>query len=74
MATTIFNDDQFMKILKEQLNKEMIMAADPIVKECITKIERTMREAMASRLISLIEGNLSFERMGADLRITIKQK
>jgi hypothetical protein len=69
----IINDQGLSKILFEALNKELTIAAEPVIKEALREIEIKMRERMAACLISYLEQSFSVERFGKDLRIIVKQ-
>lgn len=73
MIATTFDMVSLQKSLVSELNRQMLEAAEPIIQEALKRIEREMRQALAARLIGLIESNMSFERYGTDLRIVIKQ-
>lgn len=73
MTTTTFDMVSLQKSLVSELNQQMLEAAEPIIQEALKRIEREMRQALAARLIGLIESNMSVERYGMDLRIVIKQ-
>lgn len=73
MTATTFDMVSLQKSLVIELNRQMLEAAEPIIQEALKRIEREMRQALAARLIGLIESNMYFERYGTDLRIVIKQ-
>lgn len=73
MIATTFDMVSLQKSLVIELNRQMLEAAEPIIQEALKRIEREMRQALAARLIGLIESNMSVERYGTDLRIVIKQ-
>lgn len=66
-------NDNVLRALKESLNAAMLKAAEPAIQQALKDIERDMREKLAQRLIGLLEQNLSIERYGRDLRVTIRQ-
>lgn len=70
---TLINVDEFARILGKQLNLSMTEAAEPVIQDALAKIEQKMREKMAQMLISFIENDIAFERMGHDIRIIVKQ-
>lgn len=73
MAITDPNHPALLKSLMEALNSEMTLAAEPFIQNSLKEIENEMRKKLASMLIAYIDKNLSIERVGADLRIIIKQ-
>lgn len=73
MIASTFDMVSLQKSLVIELNRQMLEAAEPIIQEALKRIEREMRQALAARLIGLIESNMYFERHGTDLRIVIKQ-
>ncbi len=54
------------------LNKQMLEAAEPIVKEAVAKFETEFRAQLAHKVLSTIQSNYSVERMGQDIRIIVK--
>ncbi len=73
MATNILDREEFSRFFKEELNASMSRVAEPILEKALEDMERTMREQMAQKLISLIENDFVVERMGHDIRITVRQ-
>jgi hypothetical protein len=66
-------ETRYIEHLKAKLNKDMTDAAEPFVQEAIKEVEAAMRKSLASNLIAMIDGSLSCERLGSDLRILIKR-
>lgn len=61
MATDSFiNSELFLQRIREQINGEMLAAAEPLIKEAMEKIERQMRTTLAARLIGSIEQSTHF--------------
>lgn len=69
----LINVDELAKILGKELNKSMTEAAEPLLQDALKKIEQEMRKELAGRLISFIQNDFVFDRMGHDIRIIIKQ-
>jgi hypothetical protein len=61
----------FERVLLEGLNTHLRAAAEPVIQQALKDIEREMRERLAARLISLIETNVSFQRRGQEMVITL---
>lgn len=64
--------ENFLRAIKEEMNEAMQRAAEPIIVEALKKVERAMRERMAVMLVSKIEAMYDMQRIGPDLRITVK--
>ncbi len=71
--TQIISKEYVEKMLFDEINKQMKEAAEPVLQRALAEIEKQMRERMARMLIAHIESDFSVERMGADLRITVRQ-
>lgn len=71
--TSLINHDAFTKYLHENLNKEMLAAAEPFINVALERAEAEMRRKLAQSLISVIEQSFSVERFGTDLRIIVKR-
>jgi hypothetical protein len=73
MMPDLINHDAFKVHLLQSVNEAMKEAAEPVIEKALKEIEITMRETLAQKLISMIDSNISMERYGTDLRITIRQ-
>ena len=73
MKTNFIDTEAFSKYLLQNINKQMLEAAEPILQEALKKLEIRMREKLATNIISLIEQNYSVERCGNDIRIMVSQ-
>lgn len=73
MTGNIINQDALAKHIMEQINKEMLTAAEPAIKAAMENVEKEMRKKMAESLISFVESSFSMERFGPDLRIIVKR-
>lgn len=58
---------KFSKVLREA----MLDAAEPLVQECLVKIDRRLAEVLAEKCVGLIEHSYSLERNGNILRIEV---
>ena len=65
--------DMMAKTITEAVNESMLASAEPFIEKALKDIEIEMRKTCASRLIGLIESNLSIDRFGTDIRVTIRQ-
>lgn len=72
MSTQVsLGDENFVRAMKEQLNAEMLRAAEPVIKRALEEVESAMRKALAARLVGMVDSSVSFERYGNTLRIEI---
>ena len=65
-------EQEFLKVLHEQLNDELIAVAEPFVQEAIKNYERALRRRLGEMVIGMIEQSYSAERMGPNLIITVR--
>lgn len=72
ISTSLINEEYFKQKLVQDLNKALTDAAEPVLQEALNKIERTMREKLASYVVSFIENEFIVERYGQDIRILVK--
>ena len=72
MAMTLLNNESAALILKQQMNKEMVSAAEPLIAAALVDIEATMRKKLGSMVISYLDNYMQVDRYGTDLRIIIK--
>lgn len=75
MANT-FNtphQDLLVRHLLSGVNEALLAAAEPISQDAMQKIEREMREALAAKLISVIEMDIDVFRNERRLVLTINQ-
>lgn len=68
---SLINDEEFSRILKRELNAQMLEAAEPIIKQAIASAETEMRKRLASILVSLVDRSYRMERMGHDLVVRV---
>lgn len=57
-----------------QLNEQMIEVAEPILQKALLDIELKMREKLGATIIQYIDSAMDIERMGTNLRITIRRE
>jgi len=70
MAFTL--DVEFLKDrLIDQLNAQLLEAAEPYVEQALDKIEFVMREKLASNLIALVDQRIDFEQDKHQISIRI---
>jgi len=69
----MLNYEEIASYIKQELEEEITKEAEPIINECLKEVEKLIRERIAQKLIGLIEYQYSMERMGHDLRITVRQ-
>lgn len=66
--------DEFLgRVIKEHLQSELSKAAEPIVQEALAKFEVDIRKRVATVVLAAVEGGYSMERMGPDIRITVRR-
>lgn len=69
MATRVSSDD-FVAALQRAIEQKIHDAASPIIAEACGKLERSVREQVAGIAATIVR-QMSFERLGSDLRITV---
>lgn len=75
MATTIKPGDQLLcESLKQQLNAQMLAAAEPLINSTLVAIERAMRERLAAALIARIDQMVTFHSKERELVVTIRRQ
>lgn len=67
------NDDEF-GILRKHLNNALSEIAEVYIEEKAEELRIRLRKELAAGLISKIESQVSIDRLGTDLRITIRGK
>jgi len=68
----LFDVKSFSQALAERLREEMLTTAEPLVEAAVADIAEQMRKRLAACLVGLIESSYSMERMGTELRITVR--
>lgn len=66
----VINKEALIESLKDQLNRAMIEAAEPIVRQSLEQIEREMRMTLAKYIIARVEESVEVKTMGS--RITFE--
>jgi glutamate racemase len=75
MALTSFiNEEHFVRTLREHLSKEMIEAAEPVIKEAMAQAEREMRKRLGSMVVGLLATHYNVMRDGRDLLIRVQME
>ncbi len=72
MASTLLNNEYAAEILKREMNKEMIAAAEPVIKEALGEVEKVMRKKLASMVIAYLDNYIEVDRTGQTIRILVK--
>lgn len=70
----IINQEAFLASLRAGLNKEMVAAAEPIVKEAMAAAEREMRKRLGEMVVGLLATQYSVMRDGRDLLIRVQME
>ncbi len=73
MATCI-DSKSFEKVLSESIREAIIKESEPIIQRAIKDVEVSIRKALANHIMVLIEQNMSIERVGPDIRITVQHR
>lgn len=63
----------FLRSLQEEMNRQMLAAAEPVIQKAVQEVERAMRQRLGAMVIGLIEKSVEVDRFGPDLRILVKQ-
>lgn len=74
MASIVINPDSAMRILKDQMNAELMAAAEPAIQEAVKQVEQEVRKRFGALVVSLIEQQFSVCRNGTDLHIVVHQQ
>lgn len=70
--SSIFNEESFVKRLKEQMNLEIQAVVEPVIQEAVSKAEKAIRARVAVMCVSLIDTHFDVQRDGMNLRITVR--
>lgn len=70
----IINEEAFITSLRKTLNKEMLEAAEPVVKEMLAAAEREMRKRLGEMIVGLLATQYSAYRDGRDLIIRVQME
>jgi hypothetical protein len=68
----MINTDVLMKQLMDTMNREMMEAAEPVIRKAVAEAELEMRRKLAGMFVSMFEQSFNMERNGSDLRILVK--
>ena len=71
MSTNWINAENMAKALKEQMNKEMLEAAEPIIQQAVKNAEKEMRFRLSAMIVSLVENRFDVFRDGRDICIKV---
>lgn len=74
MKISMINQDNMLLALKEQMNAQMMEAAEPVIREAVAKAEQEMRKKLAHMFISIIDKSFSIEKHRDQLTIVIEQR
>jgi hypothetical protein len=66
--------DKMLAVMKNQMNDEMMKAAEPVIKKAVEEAEKEMRRSLACMFIAIIDKGFSMDRYGDDLRILVKHE
>ena len=58
----------------QQMNAELMAAAEPAIQEAVKQVEKEVRKRFGALVISLIEQQFSVHRNGTDLHIVVHQR
>jgi len=59
-------------VIQQHLRAELEAAAEPIVQAAIADFKAEVRRRVATTVLAAVEGGYSMERMGPDIRITVR--
>ena len=62
----------FVAQIRDELNQQMIEAAEPVIQEALADIEKKMRQKVAATVVGMVEHSYRVDVSGGDLRITVK--
>jgi len=51
----MINEQEFLAVMKEQINAAMIKAAEPIIKAALMEVEKEMRATLAKHVLARID-------------------
>lgn len=72
MAKTWINEENMLAGLKEQMNAELMAAAEPVIRKAVEEAEKEMRRKLATMFVSLINQSFSIQRNATDLYIRVE--
>lgn len=72
MAKTWINEENMLVALKDQMNAEMMAAAEPVIRKAVEEAEKEMRRKLAAMFVSLINQSFSIQRNATDLYIRVE--
>lgn len=70
-AKTFFDEKRFLDALSDRLSTEMIVAAEPLVKEAVRKAEVEMRKRLAEMVVGMVASSYDVYRDGQNLMIRV---
>jgi hypothetical protein len=68
----LINQDAFLARLSDQLNEELVAAAEPVVQQAVKDAEAAIRKRLGVAVVGLLEQYYRVERHGQELRITVR--
>lgn len=69
---SIFNQNAFDLWIQESLNREFSEAAELTIQRALKDYEAQIRRALGTKMATIMTEQYSMERIGRDLRITVK--
>jgi hypothetical protein len=72
-TTSVINERAFIELMKAQLNKSMLEAAEPLIKDALVRMEQAMRKDLAANLIAFIDREFQFNVMQNRIVIEIRR-
>ncbi len=72
--SSIIDTDVFLQVMRENINKDLLRAAQPVLDEALESIEKELRKKLGSIVISMIDSNFNIDRHGSDIRILVRQE
>lgn len=68
----LINPENALTMLREQATKEMQLAAEPVLREALDKIEATMRRRLAEIVIAMVATEIDIFKDGRNLMIRLQ--
>jgi hypothetical protein len=68
----IINEENVLRMLRERVTQEMQVAAEPLVRETVNKLEAVMRRRLAEIVVAMVATEIDVFRDGRNLLIRLQ--
>ncbi len=70
-AVNVLNKQAVTEILGKQITHELILAAEPFIKETMVKVEAKLRERVAVMAVAIVKKDFSINHNGSILELRV---